>query len=180
MASVQSFWRPAIGAPLVAVLAMLTLLSEGQTNGVAAFDSSFLQGCPEHNNITALDLAYNYGLAGPIPPEIGKCTSLVSLNISYNDDVSGQIPPELGNLSQLKELKLSGLGLLSGPFPSALCRLTKLEYLSLTGTNVSGPLPDCLGSLLTLKTLDLSGSPQLQSSGQTLEIACPILPILQL
>jgi Leucine-rich repeat (LRR) protein len=187
----SGFGRPAMFS-LAAILA-LALLSQ-QMSGAAAFDVSFLQGCPEFNNVTNLDL-YFKKLEGPIPPEIGKCTALVSLNISSNSQVSGQIPPEIGrlsnlrvlklglldglkgsippeigNLSQLEELDLSLSRSLSGAIPPELCRLSRLQTLKLAYTNLTGPFPECLGNLARLENLDLGGTSGLHTSGKTLGV----------
>ena len=47
-------------------------------------------------NVTELSLRRN-GLAGEIPPELGKLTKLRRLDLAYNR-LTGPVPPELGNL----------------------------------------------------------------------------------
>ncbi|GAQ78110.1 hypothetical protein KFL_000080140 [Klebsormidium nitens] len=149
-------------------------------SGAAAFNVSFLQGCPDFNNVTNLDLNFKK-LEGPIPPEIGKCTALASLKLSFNSDISGQIPPEIGRLSNLRALKMDFLPKLTGsippglaicpnlrswicPIPSEwLCQMSTLVNLDLGSNNFSGQIPACLANLsglqfVTLAVNRLSGS----------------------
>ena len=108
----------------------------------------------ELTELRELDLSVNE-LAGAIPPELGRLTSLRVLNLNYKlAYLEGPIPPELVNLTNLQELALSGL--FFGPIPPKLGRLTNLETLILSG--FTGPIPPELGNLTALETLDLSGN----------------------
>ena len=71
------------------------------------------------------------GARGPIPPELGRLSSLEVLMLSFNE-LSGPIPPELGQLTSLEELLLNN-NLLSGPIPVELGDLTGLTELSIDG-----------------------------------------------
>ena len=73
----------------------------------------------------------NAGARGPIPPELGRLSSLEVLMLSFNE-LSGPIPPELGQLTSLEELLLNN-NLLSGPIPVELGDLTGLTELSIDG-----------------------------------------------
>ena len=100
------------------------------------------------------------GLAGPIPPEIGKLTALLELQLGSND-LTGSLPPEIGNLTNLGGIGLGGNSL-SGPIPPEIGNLTNLERLDLVNNSLSGPIPPEIGALRSLVELllfrnDLSG-----------------------
>ena len=71
------------------------------------------------------------GARGPIPPELGRLSSLEVLMLSFNE-FSGPIPPELGRLTNLDELLLNN-NQLSGPIPVELGELTGLTELEIDG-----------------------------------------------
>ena len=102
-----------------------------------------------------------HGLAGPIPPEIGKLARLQQLELVLNE-LTGPIPPEIGDLASLEYLRL-GLNALTGSIPPELGDLASLEYLNLYENDLTGPVPAELGRLSNLRTLhlgsnDLTGS----------------------
>ena len=120
------------------------------------------------------------GLAGTLPPGLGRLSGLATLNLSANwltgtlpsglgelprlshlllsdNALDGPIPPELGRLSGLAFLDLSG-NELAGPIPPELGRLTGLVYLFLNDNALTGPLPPELGGLAGLRYLDLFGN----------------------
>ncbi len=94
-----------------------------------------------------------FGLAGPIPPQLGNLTNLTRLYLGTNS-LRGPIPPELGNLTNLTRLNL-GNNSLSGPIPSELGNLTNLTWLTLGNNSLSGPIPSELGNLANLTRLNL-------------------------
>ncbi|CAA3028172.1 MDIS1-interacting receptor like kinase 2-like [Olea europaea subsp. europaea] len=89
-------------------------------------------------------------LFGPIPPELGKLTSLQDLELSMNQ-LTGQIPTSLSGLTSLRILYLHN-NQLSGPIPRELGKLTSLQKLGL------GSIPPEFGSLSQLQVLDLSSN----------------------
>ncbi|XP_022883376.1 probable leucine-rich repeat receptor-like protein kinase At2g33170 [Olea europaea var. sylvestris] len=89
-------------------------------------------------------------LFGPIPPELGKLTSLQDLELSMNQ-LTGQIPTSLSGLTSLRILYLHN-NQLSGPIPCELGKLTSLQKLGL------GSIPPEFGSLSQLQVLDLSSN----------------------
>ena len=93
-------------------------------------------------------------LSGPIPPELGRLTSLAELELSGNA-LHGSIPPELGDLTWLQELGLIE-NQLSGPIPPELGNLISLDQLRLDGNALHGPIPPELGNLTSLTGLYLS------------------------
>ncbi len=107
----------------------------------------------DDGRVTELNLGSN-GLTGPIPPELGKLTSLRELNLGFNG-LTGPIPPELGNLTRLTELTLDFNGL-TGPIPPELGNLTRLTRLLLHANDLTGPIPPELGKLTSLWGLWLS------------------------
>ncbi len=129
--------------------------------------------------VTALELGHN-GLAGPVPPalgrlaslrelhldaneltgpiprEFGSLTNLESLALAYNA-LTGPIPPELGSLANLRSLDLRANDL-TGLIPRELGNLTKIESLDLAYSALTGPIPAELGNLANLRSLDLRGN----------------------
>lgn len=120
------------------------------------------------------------GLSGPVPPEIGRLTSLRKLDLS-NNAISGPIPSQLALLQNLQmlsfyrnplnspfsmeilqlrnltELRYDVAGI-TGPIPESISNLQKLEILFLGNNSIVGPLPaKSLGSLVNLKQLTLWG-----------------------
>ena len=121
-----------------------------------------------------------HGLNGPIPPELGSLTKLVSLSLDLNElsgsiplelgnlanlerlelpdnRITGLIPPQLGNLTQLTDLELDDNDL-TGPIPPELGNLTRLTNLELDDNNLTGPIPAELGNLAELTNLELNGN----------------------
>ena len=96
---------------------------------------------------------YGNGLTGPLPPELGKLTSLESLYLPRNA-LTGAIPLELGNLASLRTLDLS-VNALTGQIPSELGRLIHLRELSLGSNDLTGPIPPEVGNLTSLSGLYL-------------------------
>jgi hypothetical protein len=140
-------------------VAFLVLLAFSIQCGVAvAFDVSFLQGCPEFNNVTKLFLNYSR-LNGSIPSEIGRCTALETLDL-YLNNVSFRIPPEIGQLHNLRVLNLS-YNILEGAIPPEIGQLSSLESLNIGVNRLSGPIPKEIGNLLQLKELILGTLPKL-------------------
>ena len=118
---------------------------------------------PELGRLASLEvlvLASNR-LTGAIPPELGGLASLTALHLGYNE-LSGRIPAELGDLASLRGLAAFH-NELSGPIPPELGRLSRLESLHLAGNRLSGPIPTALARLGALRSLylgdnDLSGT----------------------
>ncbi|KAK5786895.1 hypothetical protein PVK06_041544 [Gossypium arboreum] len=101
------------------------------------------------------DLTRNY-LSGPIPPEWGSSTRLVSISL-FGNQLTGQIPEELANLSNLTSLILEN-NRLSGFLLAALGNLSKIERLHLSSNYFTGEIPDTFASLTSLKELYMEGS----------------------
>ena len=96
----------------------------------------------------------DHGLAGPIPPEIGKLANLERLSLGRND-LSGRVPSELGRLANLRRLDLSR-NALTGPIPAGLGNLTELRVLDLSvNDGIDGEIPPELGNLTKLVELHL-------------------------
>ncbi|KAK3163682.1 hypothetical protein QOZ80_1AG0006840 [Eleusine coracana subsp. coracana] len=104
-------------------------------------------------SLETLEFRTNPGLAGPIPPSLGRLASLQSLVLVENN-LTGPVPPELGLLLRLKRLVLSGNGL-SGPLPAALGGFTGLLKLDLSNNRLQGSIPAELAGLKSLTLLDL-------------------------
>lgn len=113
--------------------------------------------------VTRLDLSGN-GLAGDIPPALGRLSHLERLNLGwrwdpgsrmlFSNQLSGPIPPELGGLANLQRLRLWG-NRLSGPIPTQLGGLANLRVLHLGfNPDLTGMIPSSLQQL-PLSTLAL-------------------------
>ena len=130
--------------------------------------------------VTGLDLHRN-GLAGRLPPALGRLTRLESLDLGRNgltgsipaalgslarlellilsrNDFTGPVPPALGGLADLEVISL-GSNALTGPIPDALAGLTKLTELYLYDNHLTGPVPEWVGNLGGLETLALAYNP---------------------
>ena len=107
--------------------------------------------------VVALDLTsgnIGLGLAGEIPADLAKLTSLNLLDLRGND-LTGEIPLELGNLTALEQLDLAG-NRLTGSIPKWMGNLSKLKVLSLNHNDLTGGIPAELGHLADLLHLNLS------------------------
>ena len=93
-------------------------------------------------------------LTGGIPPELGQLEYLKDMLFARNQ-LTGGIPPELGNLGILTALDFSG-NQLSGGIPPELGNLIDLEYMHLGENQLSGEIPPELGNLEKLTELFLS------------------------
>ncbi|MYG48086.1 MAG: hypothetical protein F4164_01690, partial [Gemmatimonadales bacterium] len=133
----------------------------------------------ERGRVSGLTLGYN-DLAGPISPEIGELTDLVTLNLGGNwlpgripsalgklvnltrlrlsqNSLAGLIPPELGELAKLRQLWLFDNNL-TGAIPPELGNMTELSVLSIANNRLTGSIPPELGLLSNLSTLGLSSN----------------------
>ncbi|KAG8479511.1 hypothetical protein CXB51_029280 [Gossypium anomalum] len=99
------------------------------------------------------DLTRNY-LSGPIPPEWGSSTRLVSISL-FGNQLTGQIPEELANLSNLTSLILEN-NRLSGFLLAALGNLSIIERLHLSSNYFTGEIPHTFASLTSLKEFRIS------------------------
>ncbi len=93
-------------------------------------------------------------LTGPIPPELGRLTSLNHLALAGNQ-FTGNIPPELGLLTNLQFLVLT-FNQLTGPIPPELGRLANLQQLELSFNQFTGNIPPEFGQLTNLKFLGIT------------------------
>ena len=105
--------------------------------------------------LETLDLGGN-ALGGPIPRELGRLANLGRLSLRDNR-LAGPIPGELGRLAALAHLDLSE-NALTGPVPGELGRLAALAHLDLSENALTGPVPAGLGSLARLRRLSLQGN----------------------
>ena len=108
-----------------------------------------------NGRVTGLSLPENQ-LTGPVPPELGKLTSLEWLWL-HNNELTGSVPPELGKLSRLEGLSLSR-NELTGSVPPELGKLSSLRELYLYGNQLTGSVPPELGKLSSLRELYLYGN----------------------
>ncbi|XVE84603.1 hypothetical protein DITRI_Ditri17bG0026000 [Diplodiscus trichospermus] len=97
-----------------------------------------MRGSCEAGSLEILQLDGN-SLTGPIPDEIGICSSLYLLSLSHNN-LSGSIPKSISKLSKLKILKLE-LNELTGEIPKDLGLLENLVAVNVSYNQLIGRLP---------------------------------------
>jgi Leucine-rich repeat (LRR) protein len=118
-------------------------------------------------NLRLLYLGANM-LGGHIPDSLGNASELQSIELEFNYGFTGKIPPSLGKLQKLRTLGLNDNNLTandsqSWEFLDALTNCTLLERLTLTTNQLQGVLPNSVGNLssnlddLTLATNMLYG-----------------------
>ncbi|XP_013628285.1 PREDICTED: probable leucine-rich repeat receptor-like protein kinase At5g49770 isoform X1 [Brassica oleracea var. oleracea] len=91
------------------------------------------------SELQILDLSYNTGLTGPLPPNIGETKKLKNL-ILVGCSFTGQIPESIGKLEQLIYLSLN-LNQFSGTIPASIGRLSKLYWFDIADNQIEGTLP---------------------------------------
>ncbi|XP_018476193.1 leucine-rich repeat receptor protein kinase HPCA1 isoform X2 [Raphanus sativus] len=91
------------------------------------------------SELQILDLSYNTGLTGPLPPNIGELKKLKNL-ILVGCSFTGQIPESIGQLEQLLYLSLN-LNQFSGKIPASIGRLSKLYWFDIADNQIEGTLP---------------------------------------
>ena len=106
----------------------------------------------ETERVIGLDLS-GMGLAGRLPPALGRLEKLVWLRLNDNR-LTGAIPPELGQLADLRELGLES-NALTGPVPPQLGQLANLSELWLGRNRLTGAIPPELAALDALSVLHL-------------------------
>ncbi|XP_074369253.1 leucine-rich repeat receptor protein kinase HPCA1-like [Apium graveolens] len=109
-----------------------------------------------NSRVTGLVLT-TMGLVGELSGAIGELSKLTSLDLSYNKGLTGSLPPQLGLLKNLSTLILTGCGL-SGAIPTELGNLTELFFLDLGFNNFTGVIPRSLGYLSKLYWLGLANN----------------------
>ena len=110
-------------------------------------------GTDADGHVTSLDLSGNF-LNGKIPREIGGLVHLEDLNLAGNYFLEAPIPPEFFDLTNLRVLRIRRTSL-SGPLPPAIGKLTRLEHLQWENSGMTGPIPPELAELTSLKYLYL-------------------------
>ncbi|CAH9113634.1 unnamed protein product [Cuscuta europaea] len=100
--------------------------------------------------------AYNCGIYGTIPLEIGNLSGLSVLSI-FGNDMTGSIPVTVRGLKELQQMDLS-VNRFSGPLSSSLCDLPNLGTIYLFENQLYGPIPSCIGNLTSLIILHLGGN----------------------
>ncbi|KAM7474429.1 hypothetical protein LguiB_021672 [Lonicera macranthoides] len=107
-----------------------------------------------NSRVTSITLS-SLSLTGTLSGDIENLSELQTLDLSYNKGLTGSIPPSIGNLRKLSNLILVGCGF-TGPIPDSIGSLQQLVYLSLNSNGLSGPIPPSIGNLNNLYWLDLA------------------------
>ncbi|KAJ6342999.1 hypothetical protein OIU78_010841 [Salix suchowensis] len=94
------------------------------------------------------------GLIGQLSENISSLSELEVLDLSYNTGLEGSLPPSIVKLKKLKQLKLVGCGF-TGPIPESIGSLELLESLELGSNRFNGTIPPSIGNLSKLLVLDL-------------------------
>ncbi|GLT52144.1 hypothetical protein SLA2020_254990, partial [Shorea laevis] len=110
-------------------------------------------GC-SNSRVTSITLG-SLGLEGQVFGDIPSLTELQTLDLSYNKGLTGSLPPSIGNLKKLTNLKLVGCGF-NGTIPDTIGNLQQLAILSLNSNNFEGQIPPSIGNLSNLYWLDLA------------------------
>ncbi|XP_074309242.1 leucine-rich repeat receptor protein kinase HPCA1-like isoform X4 [Silene latifolia] len=95
------------------------------------------------------------GLTGQLSGDLVSLSELQTLDLSYNIGLTGSLPPNIGQLAKLTILILIGCGF-SGTIPDSIGSLQQLTDLSLNSNKFSGQVPASIGKLKELYWLDLS------------------------
>ncbi|KAM3322566.1 hypothetical protein P3S67_003717 [Capsicum chacoense] len=90
-------------------------------------------------------IAYDCGIRGEIPVEIGNLTNLSWLTLGANELI-GSIPQELGNLNKLQTLRMYE-NKLDGIIPQSLCNIKEMYFLDLRRNRLTGKVLGCLGNI---------------------------------
>nr|XP_034916261.1 probable leucine-rich repeat receptor-like protein kinase At5g49770 isoform X3 [Populus alba] len=105
-----------------------------------------------NSRVTSITLAA-VGLMGELSGDISSLSELEYLDLSYNTGLNGSLPPSIVNLKKLKKL-LGGCSFY-GPIPELIGSLQLLESLDLNSNRFTGSIPHSIGNLSKLIVLDL-------------------------
>ncbi|CAO2037626.1 unnamed protein product [Urochloa humidicola] len=115
------------------------------------------------SELQSIELEYNYGFTGKIPPSLGKLRKLRTLGLNDNnleakDNQSWEFLDALTNCTRLVKLSLYG-NLLQGILPNSVGNLSSnLDYLTLGNNMLYGLVPSSIGNLHKLIKLDLQNN----------------------
>ncbi|KAG5525660.1 hypothetical protein RHGRI_032084 [Rhododendron griersonianum] len=98
---------------------------------------------------------WSTGLTGQLTGDIAELSELQIMDLSYNSGLTGPLPPSIGNLTKLTTLALEGCGFY-GPIPGTIGSLQQLCFLYLSSNSFTGSIPSSIGNLSNLFWLDLS------------------------
>lgn len=102
-------------------------------------------------------MAFNNGITGTLPTELGDLSNLEYLDLNGIRDVTGTIPnaTEWGQLTNLRQVRLSAPSFDPSPFPTYLIKVKTLEELFISFSHATGTLPTTIGNLTKLRGLVL-------------------------
>ena len=138
----------------------VTTDSNGRVTELALQDNNLAGTLPTElarlSSLTELALHRNHRLTGAISPELGNLSNLSLLSL-YGNQFTGEIPLELGDLSNLTALYLTA-NQFTGEIPPELARLSNLMVLALNQNQLTGEIPSELRGLSKLTVLWLSAN----------------------
>ncbi|CAJ1959364.1 unnamed protein product [Cylindrotheca closterium] len=97
------------------------------------------------------------GLIGTIPHEVQALYRLQVLNLEYNGGIKGTLPPGLWKMESLGQLILQWCNL-KGTIPTWIGELTNLSYLGLGNNQLTGQVPAEIQKLTNLQLLGLDNN----------------------
>lgn len=104
-------------------------------------------------NVSGISMTYN-DVVGTIPPEIALLEHLEILDLGFNEGVRGDMPPEIGKLKKMRHLLLHHNDM-TGPIPAEYAELSELATIDFHFNDLHGPLPDWIGTLENLTVLSI-------------------------
>ncbi|KAA8536659.1 hypothetical protein F0562_029137 [Nyssa sinensis] len=107
-----------------------------------------------NSRVTSIILP-SMNLTGELSGDIESFSELQTLDLSYNKGLTGSLPPSIGNLKKLSNLILVGCSF-TGLIPDTIGYLQQLVFLSLSCNSFSGPIPPSIGKLSNLYWLDFT------------------------
>ncbi|KAL2460627.1 Leucine-rich repeat protein kinase family protein [Abeliophyllum distichum] len=110
-------------------------------------------GC-NNSRVVSITLS-GINLSGQLSSDIEELAELQTLDLSYNKGLTGPLPPSIGNMKKLSNLLLVGCGF-SGLIPPSIGSLQDLVFLSLNSNSFIGGIPPSIGLLSKLYWLDLA------------------------
>ena len=114
-------------------------------------------GCKpgQHGELVSRNLILpSNNLKGTIPHEIRFLENLEYLNLEFNKGITGTLPPALQDMTYLKQLMLQWCTI-GGTIPAWIGKLTNLNYLGLGHNELTGTIPQDLQQLTRLQLLGM-------------------------
>ncbi|XP_059431679.1 receptor-like protein kinase 5 [Corylus avellana] len=136
----------------------ITCNTDGSVTGISLQNMNITGTVPpficDLNNLTTLDLSYNYMTSNEFPTALYNCSKLQYLDLSQNY-FAGTLPNDIHRMAGLRKLNI-GANSFSGNIPASIGRLTELRILQLFACPFNGSFPPEIGNLSNLERLELA------------------------